>query len=360
MSYNKYEVKESLDLDDIALLLEYFDADPEIYDNYIIARTICHNGIGEGSKKLYYYNNSSLFHCFSGCNDSFDVFELIQKVKDIQDLNEAVFFIVNFFNLQHKLNEVDEDDYSNEDWKIFRRYEKIEETTVNDNKLVLPEYDISILKYYPKPKIISWEKDHIKKEICDYMGICYDPIGGNILIPHFDENNRCVGIRQRTLIQEQEEFGKYKPWKHRDIMYNHPLAFNLYGFSAAKDRIQELQTVVVTESEKAVLQYMSYFGTANNICVSICGSSISKYQFQMLQDLGIQEMVIAFDHDFQEVGSDEYKQNELKIAKVAKKFSSYVNVSVLFDRENILGYKDSPTDLGKDAFLYLFKNRIFV
>ena len=33
----------------------------------------------------------------------------------------------------------------------------------------------------------------------------------------------------------------------------------------------------------------------------------------------------------------------------------------VFDKNNdILGYKDSPLDCGKDAFLYLFRNRVML
>lgn len=43
----------------------------------IIAETICHNKTG-GSHKLYYYPETQLFHCYTGCG-SFDVFTLIEK-----------------------------------------------------------------------------------------------------------------------------------------------------------------------------------------------------------------------------------------------------------------------------------------
>lgn len=360
MAYNKYETKESLEPEDIFTLLEYFGAEPEMFADYIICRTICHNGINEGSRKLYYYFNSQLFFCYSGCNESFDVFELVQKVKGIDSLNEAVFFVVNFFNLQYSLTEDDDTDYTSEDWKIFSRHEKSRDVNINDSKLELPEYDISVIEHYPQPTILPWERSYINKEVCDFMGIRYDPVGGNILIPHFDEDNRCVGIRQRTLIQEEETKGKYRPWKHQGILYNHPLSFSLYGYNVVKDRIAAMGTAIVCESEKAALQLMSYFGTANSLGVAVCGSSMSKYQFHMLQSLGIKEMAIAFDHDFAENGSDDYYKTRQKIAKVAKKFTPYVNVSVLFDEDGILDYKDSPTDQGPEKFMYLFKNRIMI
>ena len=133
---------------------------------------------------------------------------------------------------------------------------------------------------------------------------------------------------------------------------------NLYGIENAAQRIRDMQTAIIVESEKSVLQFQSYFGTANNICVAVCGSSISNYQFNILKNLGIQEMVVAFDRDFKNNDYEKIQEVQEKIAKVAKKFSPYVTVSVVFDNENLLGYKDSPLDKGKDIFNHLFSNRI--
>lgn len=358
MSYSKESVKERLDIEDIYTLLEYFNAEPEYIGDNLVCKTICHGG---ESHKLYYYENTSLFTCYTNCG-SFDIFELVQKVKGFDDLNAAIFFVVNFLNLQSEIEGIDDLNYSL-DTQIFARDQhrlEIAEKPALLDKMILEEYDLSIIQHYPQFRIASWEKDNISKEVCDYMGIRYDPVDGNILIPHLDENGRCVGIRQRTLIQENEKYGKYKPWRHKEIMYNHPLAFNLYGLYNAKDRIQQMQTVVVAESEKAVLQYQTYFGTANNICVAVCGSSISRYQYELLENLGIREMVIAFDHDFENFNSKESLETQDKIARIAQKFTSEVNVSVLLDKESILPYKASPLDMGKEAFLYLFRNRIML
>lgn len=363
MSYDKDKVKEAIEPEDVYTLLEYFGADPEMFSDYIIARTICHNGINPDSsagKKLYYYFNSNLFQCYSHCG-TFDIFELIQKVKGTEDLNAAIYFVVNFFNLNSQLDEDIEFSNDNiEDWKFFKLCQEQKETEINDNKLVLPEFNLDIIKYYPQPIIDSWRKEFISKDVCNFAQIKYDPIGGNILIPHFDENDRCVGIRQRTVIQENEKYGKYKPWKHGKDLFNHPLGFNLYGLNWAKNRISEIETAVVVESEKAVLQYLTYFGTGNSICVATCGSSLSKYQFNLLKDYGCKELVLAYDHDFETYGSKESYEVEEKIAKIGNKYKAYMNVSVLFDRENVLEYKSSPLDQGKDVFIYLFKNRIML
>lgn len=358
MSYSKDSVKEHLNIEDVYTILDYFGAEPEYVGDNLVCKTICHNG---DSHKLYYYSNTSLFNCYTNCG-SFDIYELVQKVKGLDDLNSAIFFVVNFLNLQNEIDDIDTLDYS-VDMQILTQYAnqaEVAEQPTSLDKIMLDEYDLSVIEHYPQFKIKSWEQEHISKDVCDYMGIRYDPVDGNILIPHLDENGRCVGIRQRTLIQEKEKYGKYKPWRHQGIMYNHPLAFNLYGLYNAKDRIQQMQTAIIVESEKAVMQYQTYFGTANNICVAACGSSISRYQFELLKELGIKELVIAFDHDFQDYNSKESLDVQSKIARIGKKFLSEVNVSVLLDKEDILPYKASPLDMGKEAFLYLFKNRIML
>lgn len=356
MSYSKEDVKDLLEMEDIFSLLEYFEAEPQMFGSYIASKTICHGG---DSHKLYYYENTRLFKCYTGGCDTFDVFELVQKVNDIDDLNAAVYFVVNFFNLHHEIQESDEE-FNTEDWKVFNRWNKVLNIKTSNDTICLPEYEFDLIKHYPQPRVLNWEREGISKEICDYMDIKYNPLDGSILIPHYDMNERLVGVRSRTLVKEMEEFGKYRPSRIKGQLLNHPLAFNLYGLNKAKSNIEKMKLAIVVESEKAVLQYLSYFGTASNICVAVCGGSLSRHQLQLLLDLGVQEVVIGFDRDFEELGDEGYCKVVDRLQKIYDKYSNLVNISFLFDKEKILSYKASPLDHGADAFLYLFRNRIIL
>ena len=42
------------------------------------------------------------------------------------------------------------------------------------------------------------------------------------------------------------------------------------------------------------------------------------------------------------------------------KYKNYVQLSFIFDKTMITGYKDAPVDKDKETFLTLFKNRIFL
>ena len=99
--YNKEQVREALTIDDIFDILEELGAEPQYQkDNTLICKTICHNhgeDLHDASHKLYYYGANSLFQCYTQCG-SFDIFELIQKVKGV-DFDTAIFYVVNFFNL---------------------------------------------------------------------------------------------------------------------------------------------------------------------------------------------------------------------------------------------------------------------
>ena len=81
--FDKLKIREALTSENIFDLLQEWGGEPEYTNFGILSTTICHNKPGEGSKKLYYYENSGLFRCYTGCDSSFDIFELIIKVYDI-------------------------------------------------------------------------------------------------------------------------------------------------------------------------------------------------------------------------------------------------------------------------------------
>ena len=74
--YDKQEIREQLTLEHIYSLCEEWGGEPEYCPTGLIARTICHNHLSDGaSRKLYYYENTGLFRCYTGCEDPvFDIF----------------------------------------------------------------------------------------------------------------------------------------------------------------------------------------------------------------------------------------------------------------------------------------------
>lgn len=356
MGYDKYEVKDAIEVEDMYQLLDSLGAEPDYFTNYLACKTICHNG---SSKKMYYFLDTKLFYCFSGDCGSFDIFELLYRIRDY-DLNTAVNYVVSFCNLYGKVKETD-DGALTEDWKIFKNHEKFLDIDLKTDDVVLPEISEEVLSHLPRPHIKDWEDEGISHDICEYMGICYNPSSGGIVIPHRDINGRLVGIRERTLVKEEETRGKYKPSILGGQMYGHRLAFNLYGLDKAKSNIAKAEMAIVVEGEKSCLKGIEYLGTSNNIVVAVCGSSLSAYQFRLLRQCGAREIVIGFDSDYETPGDENYWRTVEKFEKLHNKFKSQANISFLFDKEKkYLKYKDSPFDAGKDAFFALWRDRVIL
>lgn len=358
--YNKDTLKEQLEIEQIYDLIELWGGEPEYSEKGLISQTICHNLPGEGSRKLYYYENTKLFRCYTGCLEpSFDIFELCIKVmknqKSLQwELYDAMDYIASYFGFNGE--EVDNDNTNElEDWEIFKRHDYQLPQILQIP--ILKEYNPVILTRFAYPRIASWEQEGITTEVCHQNFIGYYPGGEQIVIPHFDINNRLVGIRGRYLADDlAERYGKYRPLMVNQQLYNHPLSMNLYNLNHSKDNISKYHTVIVFEGEKSCLQYQSYYDT--DISVACCGSSISNYQINLLRSVGATEIVIAFDRQFQEIGDEEYVRLKAKLIHLYNKYKNVLKVTIIFDKNMITPYKASPTDEGHEIFEKLLGERI--
>jgi hypothetical protein len=362
--FDKIKIREALTDENVFDLLQEWGGDPSRDTFGYVSATICHNPPGEGSRKLYYYENTGLFRCYTGCDCYFDIFELTAKVAKIQwqkdfDLNDAVRWIAQKFGFSgdHEDRPEDED---LDDWKYLANYERIQDIVVKDNSIVLKEYEPEILtRFNYTVKIAPWLREGISQEALDQAQIGFYPGGDQITIPHFDKDNRFIGLRGRTLCAEEGElYGKYRPMRINKILYNHPLGMNLYNFNNSKDNIKIMKKAIIFEGEKSTLLYKSYFGLENDISVACCGSSVSAYQIQMLLDAGAEEIIVAFDRQFQEIGDEEFKHLKTNLMRLRGKYKNFAIISFIFDKNKITGYKASPIDEGPEKFIQLFKERI--
>ena len=372
--YDKNAIKNSLSTEQVCSFLDDLGAAPQPQGEIILNKTICHCG---NSHKLYYYNNTKLFRCYTDCGgEAFDIYELTRKVKsrenpkirytkegkeytDEWNLPEAIEFVAQYFGFS-PIEKTIESNVILDDWKILNNYDRIEKISKDTQIVELKTYDDIIISRLPHPIIEPWEKEGITREVINHCNICYDPKNCGIVIPHYDIDGKLIGIRERTLVKEDEIKGKYRPAYIGRQLYNHPLSFNLYNLNNSKDNIKAMKKAIIWEGEKSCLLYASYFGIENDISVACCGSSLIAYQVKLLLDLGVEEIIIGFDKQFQEFNDDEHKKLVKNLKNIHKKYGAYVHISYMFDKWDLLGYKDSPIDKGKDVFLELFKRRITI
>ena len=376
--FDKDKIKNSLSIEQVFDLVSELGGEPVMNNGYFVSETICHNHPGNGSHKLYYYDNTKLFRCYTECEPpTFDIFQLVCKVKNLAQeykirydetgkevfrewvLYDAVQFVAVYYGFEAENEKFFQKRIELQDWEFLNKYEA--NNLEKQRQIIdLHIYDDKILKYLPRPRLKDWEDEGISPQSCAAANICYDPHANGIIIPHYNINNQLIGIRIRTLIKEQEQYGKYKPAILNGKMYNHPLGFNLYNINISGNNISLYKRAFVFESEKSCLLYNSYFGRDNDISVAICGSSLNNYQVSLLLSLGVKEIVIALDKQYKQVGDEEWKRWVQKFYQIHNKYGKEVQISYMFDFDKYLDYKDSPIDKGKEVFLKLFKNRITI
>jgi len=353
--YDIEQIKEDLTIEQIQDLVAELGGEPQARGNILVCKTICHGG---DSHKLYYYDNSHLFHCYTGCeNPSFDIFELVRKVHQCE-LPQAIEYVAVYFNITGEEISYESETVINDYLKNLQDYDRIKNIDLTNQTVELKVYDDKFLKNFPHPLIKPWIEDNITEEAMNRFEIAYDPKNIGVIIPHRDINGNLIGVRERTLIKENaEKYGKYRPMKIGKKMYNHPLSFSLYGIYQNKDNIKRAKKAIVVEGEKSVLQLDNILGSDNNIGVACCGSNLIAYQVSLLQSLGVEEIIVALDRQYKKLNDKEHKKLVKNLKSIDRKYGNFIKITFMFDLSNDLPYKASPSDAGKQIFMKLFKER---
>lgn len=363
------KIKSALTVDDIIdIVSNGLEAGPCHYDGQgnPIFMTICHNAPGEGSYKLYYYTDSSVFHCFTQCGDNFDIFELVRRAKGYGSFVEAYRFVCQYFNLHMDAREEGfrdpEPEELTDDWALLNKIKDY--NAPRGAEIVTEPIPQELINYYIDACPIEWVRQGILTSVMKKYNIRVDGANQKVIIPHYDINGQLIGIRGRSYNPIDLDQGKkYMPVILGDKLYNHPLGAHLYGLDKNKETIQRLHKVCIVEAEKSVLLAEGYY-PGNNFVVATCGSSgLSDIQIGLLLDLGVREVIIAYDRENDDdKESEKTKEYEDKLLKIAQPLTLYFDVSVLFDYSPYtdLQLQDSPFDRGPLVLEKLMKNKYHV
>lgn len=320
-------------------------------EDYIMFKTICHHhDEDDGNHKLYYYKNSKLFVCYSNCG-TFNLVDMFKKRYELLNLPYD-FYKDIVLKIGDGSNTYLIEGFNNEYKSDYDKYKKLY------SEINIPIISKTLLNTFTDYYTDEWLSDNISVEVMKHYNIKYSIDQNKIVIPHYNENGDLIGIRGRALNEEDLVLGKYMPMQIGGKFYSHPLAYNLYGLNIVKENLKNRRTAIIFEAEKSCLQYETYFGKENNISVAVCGSTLHKYQIDLLIRNGVDKVIIAFDkeEDFFNGESKYYS----KLQKLCKKFNNLCDIGFIYDYNKKLNLKDSPTDKGKEVFLELSKKIIWV
>lgn len=352
------ELREQLSDETIKDILIQFNVEPVEEDaDKIIFPTCCHNLEG-GSPKLYYYKNSKLFHCYTDCSETFDIFTLLQKMYDLRNKSITLLQAVQLCNLDLSYISQEEINYHyNDDLRYMQSLNAaVSETYLQE----LKTYDKGILHKFgfDYMGLMPWIQEGISIEALQKFNIKYDSRRNAIVIPNFDYDGNLIGIRERFLNPEDTIKGKYRPMYENGILYNHPTGRTFYGIYENRKTIEKKKICVIYEGEKSVLLHFSIYGNENSIALATLGQNITRDHIQYLLKMKVKDVILAYDTDYEDV--KQLKEVEKKYIEKGKLLSQYFNVSILMDYDFILPYKSSPIDGGKETFEKLLEDRRFI
>lgn len=361
------ELLEKITTEDVVkILIDMGSEQPKTDDhNNLYFTTICHGG---NKHKLHFFIDSKFFMCYTNCG-SMSLFDVLMHINN-WNFVDAFSYLAKYkkiniskqkVGLQKSNNQIDDE-------LIFLDKHLYTSSRPNVN---LPSYNKRILdmfdRYYPN----TWLQEGITEDILKYYDIRFYFNQFKAIIPHLDISGNLVGIKSRNFLDSEIDSGrKYIPITIQGLTYKYPVQFNLYGLYQNKENIRKSRRVVLFESEKSVFKYGSYYKQENNIAVASSGMTLSLYQRDLLLDLNIEDIVIAYDKQYLiEFIDDEYKETKeykdyqaylKKILKIASMFIDYCNVYVILCWNDRLNYKDSPIDGGKELFEQLYKERYLI
>jgi hypothetical protein len=348
---DKEKIRESLTEEDITkILLDLGAGDPQRdREGNMVYRTICHGG---NKHKLYYYDDSKMFHCYSGCQTSFDIYALVLKVKKWENnkFPEVIKYVANVSGkwLTKDYNKETETRCRLDLWKNFG-----EENTKQDLKLT--NYSKNVLNVFINKPHELWINEGISEETMKTFDISYYSKEDRIIIPHFDIDGNLVGIRGRALLEEDVQAGKkYMPVRVNKIEYSHSTRLNWYGLNITKEAIKRRKTVKIFESEKSVMKLYEWYG---NDCDAVAsgGSSISPTQLKILEDLGVEKIYLCYDKEYTDDDNEQKQRYGMKLIKAVHSVCQFKKVYLVLDNDELLQCKDSPCDRGKEVFEYLVR-----
>lgn len=314
----------------------------------------------DGSPKLYFYYETMNFYCYTN-NESYDIISLIKTRWELEGRDDF-----EFQDILHYIKSVlglSEGELTNKgklhqpEWKRALNKYKNTNKSKNITTLGMKVYDKNVLSNCLPLYHKSFLDDNITKETMNIFGIGYYPPNRQITIPVFSEHGDLMGVHCRnTDVNLVEKGFKYLPLQTCSEHYKFKTSDVLYGLNVTATHIRNSKQVILLEAPKGVLQSYSY-GYKN--CVAMFGLSLSDNNRDEILKLGVNEVVIGIDKDYVEY-DEKFNEYIKRVKKIANRFKGFVNVSVLYDKDNLLGYKESPTDRGVNVYENLINNRIIL
>ena len=335
----------------------------------LVFSSICHDS---NSPKLYYYTESKSFHCYV-CGETWSIFDFLCKMLCIE-FKDSFKYLCEFKGIKNVYKRkygFGKSIAVNDELDFL----KLHVYKANKQQIDLPSYNAKVLNNFAYLIHESWYEEGLTdEETLEEFSIRYDVENDYQLIPHFSPTGNLCGIIRRTFNESELEYGcKYLPFTFYDTIYKYNKRYNLYGYWQNKEKIKKLKKCYIFEAEKSVLHMGCFYGSKNNNALALGGSTFSTVQRDLIVDLEVDEVYFCLDKQYQMdlINSNDKEEETVKakeeynkwitnIIKIYNLLKNWCNVYLVADFEDILEYKDSPVDRGKEVWETMIKDNCWL
>ena len=300
----------------------------------------CANADGDNNNAITVYNNEFL-SCVNytrqmiKVNRHTDIVDLVCYTKNLAFPN-GLKFICDEIGMSY-YHDFEED--MPESFKLLNLLEDMNSNHIQEKEQPLKPIPECILSYYQPFVNKLFFDDHITYATQREFEIGFDTETNRYTIPIRSELGDLVGVKGRYFYQSVPE-------NEMKYLYLEPCARSkvIYGLNKTIGYVKQTGRIFVVEAEKAVLQLWSY-GYQNSGATG--GKKMSQYQIDLLVRLGA-TIIFAFDKDVE--------KEELE--ELADRFPEGIPLYYLYDEDNILSEKESPSD-NPEHWEYMVKHNIY-
>lgn len=299
----------------------------------------------DNATSLKIYKDTTYFSYYGERNLSNrhgDIFILVQTLQNIT-FPESINFVKNILGLTEKIT------IQQKQYPFGNYFHKIKLTNSVQQNTEIQTYQEEILKQFKNNANLEFLKDGISLETQFKFNIGYDEYSNRISIPWHTPKGEIAGVIGRWLGNDYEKYNavKYRPIIPETDFQKSCLLYGLYeNYSNMLNN-----SIFVFESEKSVMQLDSM---GLNQGVAIGSHYMSDIQIRLIKSLFPQMIVLAFDEGIEEG----YLISECKRLQYINSFAKTKIGYIIDKNREILGEKQSPTDVGVVGFTQLLNNYV--
>lgn len=331
--YDSEKINELANSINIADFIEQYQEPCNHNGKYVVFH--CNNN-SDTTGSLVVNTEKNFYKCYS-CESGTNALSYLIKEQHMSYYNAARTICEYTGNHDIEIQE------PSETMSFFKRLKRKNNTPQRTSDRVYQDY-AEYDKLSKKPSQL-WIDEGISAETQRIYDVRTQPEYNRILYPVYDTDKKFICSKARSSLPKDilEKLGMPK---YRYLGKIGQMDF-LTGLYVSEQYIKAADEIIIVEGIKSCMKLFQY-GFKNSASAETC--YLNKYQVNLLLQMHVKNIVIAFDQD----------RSEDAMLKNTSLLRRFANVYIVVDKNGLLKSKDSPVDEGAEIWKQLYNDKELV